>query len=159
MFKNETTVTVYNKINRTHRFSLTVGTLGDIGILAPELVLDHRLDQQAALVHERVLQQRDEQLGELLGVLLHTRVESQFADEVGRVDELPSSVLHHCKQGLQACHLTPWLIGNLVFMISICVNIIFELILSGTSRIVSLSFSIGSSDGSQAYVAFKDRYV
>ena len=150
-----------SKINLTHRFSLTVGTLGDIGILAPELVLDHRLDHQAALMHERVLQQRDEQLGELLGVLLHTRVESQFADEVGRVDELPSSVLHHCKQGLQACHLTPWLIGNLVFMITdrMCVNITFELILSGTSRIVSLSFSIGSSDGSQAYVAFKDRYV
>ena len=84
----------------THRFSLTVGTFGDISVLAPELVLDHSLDHHAALMHEGVLHQGDEQLGELLSVLLNTGVQSQFTDEVGGVDKLPSSVLHHCKQGL-----------------------------------------------------------
>ena len=81
----------------TYRLSLAVRTLGNIGILAPKLVLDHGLDHHVALVQERVFQQGDEQLGELLGILLDTRVQPQLADEVGGVDELSTSVLHHCK--------------------------------------------------------------
>ena len=83
---------------------------GDVCVAAAELVLHDLLHSAVLLRGQAGLQQGHEELGELLRVLLHLRVQPELGDEVVGVDCAPVGELHHDEEELQAGHLSPGLV-------------------------------------------------